>query len=54
MANHSCVPNAMVQFVGRTAVLRAERPVAAGDEVEISYTGAPLPPVPAPPPPFPS
>ena len=39
MANHSCVPNAMVQFVGRTAVLRAERPIEAGDEIEISYTG---------------
>ncbi|POR31286.1 Histone-lysine N-methyltransferase SMYD3 [Tolypocladium paradoxum] len=38
MANHSCVPNAMVQFVGRTAVLRAERQIEAGDEIEISYT----------------
>lgn len=40
MANHSCVPNAMVQFVGRTAVLRAERPIEAGEEIEISYTGS--------------
>ena len=39
MANHSCIPNAFVQFVGRDAVLRAETPIAAGDEVEISYTG---------------
>ncbi|KJZ76536.1 hypothetical protein HIM_03872 [Hirsutella minnesotensis 3608] len=38
MANHSCVPNALVQFVGRKAVLRAERPIAEGDEIEISYT----------------
>ncbi|OAQ91726.1 SET domain-containing protein [Purpureocillium lilacinum] len=38
MANHSCVPNAMVQFIGRTAVLRAERSIEAGDEIEISYT----------------
>lgn len=40
MANHSCVPNAVVQFVGRKAILRAERPIQAGDEIEISYTGA--------------
>ncbi|KAF5021169.1 hypothetical protein F66182_6791 [Fusarium sp. NRRL 66182] len=38
MANHSCVPNAMVQFVGRKAILRAEKPIEAEDEVEISYT----------------
>ncbi|KAL2212119.1 SET domain-containing protein [Sarocladium strictum] len=36
MANHSCIPNAFVQFVGRDAILRAEMPIAAGDEVEIS------------------
>lgn len=39
MANHSCVPNALVQFVGRKAVLTAERPIKAGDEIEISYIG---------------
>ncbi|KAK0392320.1 hypothetical protein NLU13_1816 [Sarocladium strictum] len=38
MANHSCVPNAFVQFIGRDAVLRAETPIAVGDEIEISYT----------------
>ncbi|GAB0134590.1 hypothetical protein EsDP_00002955 [Epichloe bromicola] len=38
MANHSCIPNATVLFMGRKAVLRAERPVRAGDEIEISYT----------------
>lgn len=40
MANHSCVPNAIVQFIGRNAVLRAEREIRAGEEVEISYTGS--------------
>lgn len=38
MANHSCIPNATVLFMGRKALLRAERPVRAGDEIEISYT----------------
>ncbi|OAA64902.1 SET domain protein [Cordyceps fumosorosea ARSEF 2679] len=37
MANHSCIPNAFVQFVGRTAVLRAEYRIQSGDEIEISY-----------------
>lgn len=39
MANHSCIPNAMVQFVGRKAILRAETAIQTGDEIEISYTG---------------
>lgn len=39
MANHSCIPNALVQFVGRKAILRAEKDIQAGDEIEISYTG---------------
>ncbi|KAG8421595.1 hypothetical protein J3458_003461 [Metarhizium acridum] len=43
MANHSCVPNAVVQFVGRKAILRAERPIQAGDEIEISYTDYTMP-----------
>ncbi|KAG8675276.1 hypothetical protein FPOAC2_01325 [Fusarium poae] len=38
MANHSCIPNAMVQFIGRKAVLRAEKPIKIDDEIEISYT----------------
>ncbi|KAF4963161.1 hypothetical protein FSARC_8787 [Fusarium sarcochroum] len=38
MANHSCIPNAMVQFVGRKAILRAEKPIKVDDEIEISYT----------------
>ncbi|RDA83705.1 hypothetical protein CP532_1089 [Ophiocordyceps camponoti-leonardi (nom. inval.)] len=38
MANHSCIPNALVHFVGRTAILTAERPIKCGDEIEISYT----------------
>ncbi|KEY65659.1 hypothetical protein S7711_08732 [Stachybotrys chartarum IBT 7711] len=39
MANHSCIPNAFVQFIGRKAILRAETPIEAGQEIEISYTG---------------
>jgi SET and MYND domain-containing protein len=39
MANHSCIPNSMVQFVGRKAILRAEKPIKVDDEIEISYTG---------------
>lgn len=39
MANHSCIPNAMVQFIGRRAILRAEKPIKIDDEIEISYTG---------------
>ncbi|KAG6000096.1 hypothetical protein E4U21_005820 [Claviceps maximensis] len=38
MANHSCIPNATVLFVGRTAVLRAERPIREGEEITICYT----------------
>ncbi|KAM0343329.1 hypothetical protein ACHAPU_008650 [Fusarium lateritium] len=38
MANHSCIPTAMVQFVGRKAILRAEKPIRVDDEIEISYT----------------
>ncbi|EXK90053.1 SET and MYND protein [Fusarium oxysporum f. sp. raphani 54005] len=38
MANHSCIPNAMVQFVGRKAILRAEKPIKVDEEIEISYT----------------
>ncbi|EFW99604.1 set and mynd domain protein [Grosmannia clavigera kw1407] len=37
MANHSCVPNAVVSFAGRKAFLRAEQAIRAGDEVTISY-----------------
>lgn len=39
MVNHSCIPNAMVQFVGRKAILRAEKPIKVDEEIEISYTG---------------
>ncbi|KAF4989369.1 hypothetical protein FDECE_14736 [Fusarium decemcellulare] len=38
MVNHSCIPNAVVQFVGKRAILRAERPIQVSDEIEISYT----------------
>ncbi|KAF4832696.1 Histone-lysine N-methyltransferase ASHR1 [Colletotrichum siamense] len=37
MINHSCVPNAMVQFGGRTATLRSATFINPGDEIEISY-----------------
>ncbi|KAK1710221.1 MYND finger [Colletotrichum lupini] len=37
MMNHSCSPNAMVQFDGRSASLRAMAFIEPGDEVEISY-----------------
>jgi SET and MYND domain-containing protein len=39
MANHSCLPNAYVCFSGRKAILRAEREIKEGEEIEISYTG---------------
>ena len=42
MVNHSCVPNAFVGFDGRTAVLRAERPIKEGEEITISYIGMSL------------
>ncbi|RFU75609.1 set and mynd [Trichoderma arundinaceum] len=38
MANHSCIPNATVQFIGRNAILIAENPIRAGEEVELAYT----------------
>ncbi|GKT40172.1 N-lysine methyltransferase SMYD2-B [Colletotrichum spaethianum] len=37
MINHSCVPNALVQFGGRTATLRAASCINPGNEIEISY-----------------
>lgn len=39
MMNHSCLPNAMIQFIDGRIVLRAESKLEAGDEIEISYTG---------------
>ena len=39
MLNHSCVPNAFVQFAGRKALLRAYQAIKEGEEVEISYIG---------------
>lgn len=38
MANHSCIPNAAVQFIGRNTLLIAENPIRAGDEIELAYT----------------
>ncbi|KAI6286663.1 hypothetical protein MCOR27_001735 [Pyricularia oryzae] len=37
MANHSCVPNAVVLFWRRKAYLRAEMPIKQGSEISISY-----------------
>ncbi|KAI0409420.1 SET domain-containing protein [Xylaria palmicola] len=37
MVNHSCIPNAFVQFVGRTAVLHAYHHIGKDEEIEISY-----------------
>ncbi|KAI1482562.1 hypothetical protein F4774DRAFT_280372 [Daldinia eschscholtzii] len=37
MVNHSCIPNAFVQFIGRATVLHAYREIKKGEEVEISY-----------------
>ncbi|XP_077213980.1 SET domain group 37 isoform X2 [Tasmannia lanceolata] len=35
--NHSCMPNSVLVFEGRLAVVRAVEPIAKGDEVSISY-----------------
>ncbi|XP_062214848.1 histone-lysine N-methyltransferase ASHR1 isoform X2 [Phragmites australis] len=35
--NHSCVPNAVLIFDGRTAVVRALQPIGKDEEVSISY-----------------
>ncbi len=45
MGNHSCLPNAVVAFYRRKAYLRAENPIAPGDEITISYTGRPSAPL---------
>jgi MYND finger/SET domain len=39
MANHSCIPNAGVTCIGRTAVMRAILPIQEDEEIVISYTG---------------
>jgi hypothetical protein len=38
-ANHSCRPNAVIEFAGRQVSLIALRPIAKGEEVCISYIG---------------
>uniref|UniRef100_A0A0E0P063 SET domain-containing protein n=1 Tax=Oryza rufipogon TaxID=4529 RepID=A0A0E0P063_ORYRU len=35
--NHSCVPNAVLIFEGRTAYVRALQPISKNEEVSISY-----------------
>ncbi|KIH89592.1 set and mynd domain protein [Sporothrix brasiliensis 5110] len=37
MANHSCLPNAVVGFFGPKTWLRATEPIKAGDEITVSY-----------------
>jgi len=37
LANHSCSPNAVVVFDGRSVALRALEPIAKGDQIYISY-----------------
>ncbi|KAI0600882.1 hypothetical protein F4775DRAFT_607961 [Biscogniauxia sp. FL1348] len=37
MVNHSCVPNAFVQFIGRKAVLHANQEIKKDEEIFISY-----------------
>ena len=39
--NHSCAPNAINYVMGGYMVVRAVRPIAAGEEVCISYLGRP-------------
>jgi SET and MYND domain-containing protein len=39
MVNHSCTPNAFVQFVGRQALLHAYQEIKKDEEIEISYIG---------------
>ncbi|KAJ4418527.1 Histone-lysine N-methyltransferase set-6 [Gnomoniopsis sp. IMI 355080] len=39
--NHSCEPNVLKRRVGRTWVFEAERQIMAGEELSISYLGAP-------------
>lgn len=39
MANHSCAPNASLEFDGRCAVLTALTHIEEGEEITISYIG---------------
>lgn len=43
MANHSCAPNASLEFNGRCAVLTALRHIEEGEEITISYIGQQFP-----------
>ncbi|KAI1307821.1 SET domain-containing protein [Xylaria venustula] len=43
MVNHSCIPNAFVQFIGRQAVLHAYQEIKKDEEIEISYIDCNLP-----------
>lgn len=37
LANHSCVPNAIIVSVGNTQILRAAKAIREGEEVNIAY-----------------
>lgn len=37
--NHSCIPNSQMIFHGDLATIHATRPIAAGEEITLSYTG---------------
>lgn len=39
--NHSCLANSNRVFIGDLLLLRAERPIAAGEEITLAYCGVP-------------
>lgn len=41
--NHSCVPNAFVTFEGCQLRVRSLRPIAAGEEITVSYADPSMP-----------
>jgi SET and MYND domain-containing protein len=43
LLNHSCAPNAIASFTGSSLVVRTTQPVAAGEQVTISYTDVAAP-----------
>ncbi|KAL2166246.1 hypothetical protein VTG60DRAFT_3086 [Thermothelomyces hinnuleus] len=43
MINHSCAPNAFVTFEGCQLRVRSLKPIAAGDEITVSYADPTLP-----------
>eukprot|EP00434_Breviolum_minutum_P041404 symbB.v1.2.036828.t2/scaffold5292.1/size28769/1 len=41
LINHSCLPNVQEQFLGDLLILRAAKPIAAGEELLMSYAAIP-------------